>query len=239
MDTQNLPYRVKSARRKRRLVIKDRDKQLLKLDRERQSISKDPEYKTVVPLDKPYQKGWKRLFVLKSEIQRSDKAAFYQGIVDEINEVQYHYDQSFKRPKRKGIWHKYIFKELPKLHGVSPYHWQANRSRLNDHQRACFTKVEYWNQHYYRWEHHYEFTQPGLFEVAVLPNMVNTITIGDALLAQRVAWIDDHIQNNYLYARLDKLKDGNRYNGWKNGTEKSKYLNPLKNRPKWDWVEEQ
>ena len=238
MDTQLLPYRLKSARRKRRLLKEDRDKQLLKLDRERQRIRKDPDYERTVPLDEPYQKGWKRLFVLKPEVRRSDKASFYQGILDEINEVQYHYDQSFKRPKRKGIWHKYIFKELPKLHGISRYHWHKNRSKLNDEQRACFTRVEYWNQHYYCWEHHYECAEPGLFEIAVLPNMITTIKVGDALLGQRMAWIDNQFYKKGLQHRLDKLKNGNRYNGWKNGTEKLKYLNPMKNRPKWDWVAE-
>src|SRR5258707_7168048 len=113
MDTQILPYRLKSARRKKRLVKEDRDKQLLKLDRERRSISSSPDYQTTAQLDEPYQKGWKRLFVLKPEVQRSDKAEFYQGILNAINTVQYHYDRSFKKPKRTGRWHKYYHKELP------------------------------------------------------------------------------------------------------------------------------
>lgn len=238
MDTPLLPYRLKPARRKRRLVIKHRDKQLLALNRERSRIEKDPDYMTIVPLEEPYQKGWKRLFVLKTEVQRSDKAEFYQGILDEINEVQFHYDQSFKRPKRKGIWHKYIFKELPKLHGISPYHWHESRSKLSDEQRACFTRVEYWNQHYYRWEHHYEFAETHLFELAVVPHIVDTIKIGDALLEQRMAWLDNHIERNGLYYRLDKLTNGNRYKGWKDGTEKKKYRDPLKNKSKCDWDEE-
>lgn len=237
MDTQLLPYRLKSARRKRRAVKTGRDKQLLALDRERERIRKDPSYKIIVLLDEPYQKGWKRLFVLKPEVQRSDKAAFYQGILDAINEVQYHYDQSFKRPKRKGIWHKYIFKELPKLHSISPYHWHENRSKLSEEQRACFIKVEYWSQHYYRWEHYYEFTEPDLFELAIVPNIIDSVKAGDALLEQRLAWIDDQFYKNGHQYRLDKLKNGNCYNGWKDGTEKLKYANPLKNKAKWDWDE--
>jgi hypothetical protein len=235
MDTQLLPYRLKSARRKRRLVKEDRDKHLLRLDREQHQIWNNPAYKTTTALEEPYQKGWKRLFVLKSEVQQSDKAAFYQGILDEINEVQYHYDQSFKRPKRKGIWHKYIFKELPKLHGISSYHWHANRSKLNEEQRACFGRVDYWNQHYYRWEHHFEFTESHLFELAVVPHIIDTIKVGDALMEQHLAWIDNHIINNGLYFRLDKLKNGNRYKGWKDGPEKKKYINPFKNKSKHEW----
>ena len=43
-------------------------------------------------LETPYQKGWKRLFVLKENIARSDKAELYQQILDKIKNVQYHYD---------------------------------------------------------------------------------------------------------------------------------------------------
>src|ERR1700761_9739634 len=119
MDTQLLPYRLKSARRKRRLLKEDRDKQLLALAREQKRINKDPGYKTVIPLNEPYQKGWKRLFVLTDAIQRSNKAEFYQGILNCINEVQLHYDESFKKPKRNKRWHRYHHKELPRLKTIA------------------------------------------------------------------------------------------------------------------------
>jgi hypothetical protein len=77
-----------------------------------------------------------------------------------------------------------------------------------------------------------------LFEIAVLPNIVDTIKIGDALLEQRLAWIDNHIDSNYLHRRLMKLQNGNRYKGWKDGTEKLKYINPLKNKAKCDRADE-
>lgn len=237
MDIQLLPYRLKSARRKKRLIIKDRDKRLLKLDRERHRISTDPGYKTTIPLDEPYQKGWKRVFVLKPEIQQDVKAQFYKEILDKINTAQYHYDPSFKKPKRKGKWHKYYFDELPKLHTICSRDWQLNSQKMSEEQRACFTQVDFWDQHYYRWDYYYQFALPELFEIAVLPNIIDTIKIGDALLEQRLAWIDNHIDNNNLQCRLDKLKNGNRYNGWKNGAEKLKYRNPMKNRAISDWID--
>jgi hypothetical protein len=185
MDTQLLPCRLKSARRKKQLVKKDRDKQLLKLDRDLKRIWNDPDYKTIVPLAEPYQKGWKRMFVLKPEIQRSDKASFYQGLLDKINAVQYHYDASFKKPKRKGKWHKYYFDELPKLFTIGSRDWQLNRHKLCEEQRACFTPVDFWDQQYYRWDYYCQFAFPELFEITVFPNIIDTIKIGNALLQQQ------------------------------------------------------
>jgi len=238
MDIQLLPYRLKSARRKKRLVKKDRDKQLLALDKERHRISKDPNYKTVVPLDEPYQKGWKRMFVLKPKVQQSDKAEFYQGILNVINQVQYHYDASFKKPKRKGNRHKYYFNELPKLWPIDSYDWYHNKHKLSEKQRACFARVDFWSEYRYRWDYCYEFTMPELFEIAVQPHMINTIIVGDALLEQRLAWIEDRIDTNCQQYRLYKLKDGSCWNGWKGVAEKLKYVNPLKNKAKWDWAGE-
>jgi hypothetical protein len=237
MDTQLLSYRLKSARRKRRLVKEDRDKQLLKLDRERQRIKSNPDYKTTVPLDEAYQKGWKRLFVLKREVQQSDKAAFYQGILDTINTVQYHYDRSFKKPRRMRRWNKYYHKDLPRLGSIDQWHWHTGKHKLSEEQSACFKLVEFWDQSNYRWIYRYEFAQPDLFEIAVLPHIVDTIKVGDALLEQRLTWINDQFYKNYLHCRLTKLQNGGYNNRWKKSWEKLKYVNPLKNKAKWDWFE--
>jgi len=230
MDTQLLSYRLKSVRRKRRLVIADRDKQLLKLDRERQRIVSHPDYKQTVPLDEPYQKGWKRLFVLSADVQKSADAEFYQQILDAINTVQYHYDQSFKKPKRKGCWHKYWFDELPKLKTIGSYYWQQNTHGLSEQQRACFNRVDFWDNHYYRRDHYYEFASPGLFTIAITPHIIDTIKVGDGLLAQQEAWIDNHIENHGLQYRLSKISHGRKYRYWKSEFEKLKYRNPLKNK---------
>ena len=111
--------------KKKQLLKTDRGKQLLALDREREAIIDHKYYATVVPLAQPCQKGWKRLFVLRSEVQKSSEAEFYQQILNAINTVQYHYDESFKKPKGKR-WHRYRFDELPKLNMIGTHYWQIN-----------------------------------------------------------------------------------------------------------------
>ena len=233
MGTELLQYRLRSVRRKKRIQIEDRDKQILKLDRESKLISKDPDYKTEVLLDEPYQKGWKRLFVLKPDVKRSEKATFYQAILDRINDVQYHYDQSFKRPKRRKYprGHRYNHETLPKMKSIDRFYWNMNKAKFSGEQRACFNKIEFWDQHYYRWDYRYEFAYPELFEIAVLPHIITTVKIGDALLESRGAYIDDRIYKSRNCDRLAKLKGG-WYKYWKSDyEEKPKHANPLKNKP--------
>ncbi|WPU94835.1 hypothetical protein SNE25_04775 [Mucilaginibacter sabulilitoris] len=166
-----------------------------------------------MPLTESYQKGWKRLFVLSPEVKKSDEAEFYQQILNAINQVQYHYDASFKKPKRKGHWHRYWFDELPKLTMISSRDWQVNKDQLSDEQRACFKLVKFWDERTYRWSYYYKFIMPELFKISIVPHIIDTITIGDALLEQRLGWIDNHIENNNLYWKLRKLQNGNRYKG--------------------------
>jgi hypothetical protein len=238
MDTHLLPCRLKSARRKKRLQKEDRDKQILKLDRERKRILNDPDYKTVVQLAEPYQRGWMRLFVLKPGIQKSERATFYQGILDQINTVQYHYDESFKKRQRKGRWHRYYFEELPKLQSIDRYNWDTNKHKLSEGQRGCFEQVEFWDDRLYAISYKYTFAHPHLFEIKVLPHIISTIKETDVLLEQRLSFIDDYLERDGLANRLSKLKGGrNKY--WKGDyDEKTKFANPLKNRPKWDVFEE-
>jgi len=234
MDIQVLPYRLKSARRKKRLQKEDRDKQLLKLIKERSSLRNESDKLPIVPLEEPYQKGWKRLFVLKKEVLKSDRAEFYQRILDRINHVQYHYDESFKRKKRGKRHSKYDL-DPPTLRPL--YNWHADKLKLTDEERQHFNRVEYWSIRHRTWSVQYEFAEPWLFEVAVMPNIIFKVKLGDELLDQRLGYIDNHITNHALQYRINKLLGGG-HNGWKNETEKLKYVNPFKNKPKWDVFEE-
>lgn len=113
MDTHEWSCRIKSARRKKRLVKTDRDKQLLKLDKRSKQIDEQMRLLPLVPLDKPYQRGWKRTFVLTNETKQSAKAEFYEVLLSKINTVEYHHDKSFKRKKRRKC--RYVFKDIEQL----------------------------------------------------------------------------------------------------------------------------
>lgn len=232
MDTALLPYRLKSARRKKRLQREDRDKQLLKMEREYDRLENLKRELPYVPLDEPYQRGWMRLWVLKPEVAKSENAEFYQQIVDKLTEIQYHYDESFKKPRRKGRRHRYYFDGPPKLRAVSKYKWEACWHNFTDEQRALFRIALFWDETYDRWDHHYVFTEPELFEIVVRPRMIYEVRMHDDELEREMAFIDDRLYSGPNWYRLLKL-EGGRYKNWysKVFPEKPKYRNPLKNKP--------
>jgi hypothetical protein len=229
MNTELLPYRLKSARRKKRLQKLDFDKQLLRCEKRLDEVINSREV-IIEKLDKPYQKGWKRLFVLTKEAAQNERAVFYQEILDKINTVQYHYDKSFKSRKKGKRQLRGHYENLPYLRSIDKYDWDANRLNLTDEQKTCFKRVKYWYAPYYRWELYYEFAEPALFEIKVLPHIIYEVKLGDAVSAQ-----EEDFLYNYLYTgdnanRLTKI-NGGWYKYWKSVYfEQTKYVNPMKNK---------
>ncbi|MBC8032998.1 MAG: hypothetical protein H7Y03_02550 [Chitinophagaceae bacterium] len=133
MDPQEWPYRLRTARQKKRLVKKDFDKQLIKLSRKQGELWKQRRNLPMIPLEHPYQKGWKRLFVLREDIQNLPNADFYQALLDKINTVKYHHDKSFKIKKRRK--RRYGQKNIGQtLTEISDYDWYRNWYKLSDEE---------------------------------------------------------------------------------------------------------
>lgn len=168
MDIHEWSCRIKSVRRKRRLVKTDRDKQLIQLDKRRTELWQQKRLLPMVPLEHPYQRGWKRFFVLRDDIRRGPRAAFYETLLGKINTVEYHHDKSFKRKKRRKKRYGYEAKQQF-LREFQLYSWQANQMNLTEEEKACFTCVETFDVKTRRIDVKYVFTEPWRYVLKVMP----------------------------------------------------------------------
>jgi hypothetical protein len=231
MDLQDWPYRLKSARRKKRLVKKDRDKQLIQLDKRHNLLWKEKQHLPMIPLEHPYQKGWKRIFVLRKDVRQSEKAAFYQGILDKINTVEYNHDISFKKRKRRK-W-RYHYAERPQtLRLIYDNEWRSNKLKLTEAEQACFFRNEEWSASRSKVVITYMFTDSWRFVLAVKPHIIYEAKMVDELLEQELKAIDNRIDSRYLWPKIHRLTNGRRYS-YRSAAlfEKPKYINKLKNKP--------
>ncbi len=214
MDMHDWPYIKKSARRKKRLVKKDFDKKLIKLSRRRQELSNQRCKLPPVVLDKPYQRGWMRQFVLRDDIARSPKAQFYNELLSKINTYQWHYDRSFKRRKvRKGEYHYYDVNNH-KLQELSPQDFHGDKLKLSDAEKRCFYLTEKWDNRYNRWETKYVLTEAWRYVLVIKPHMVYTARQVDELLERELSRVHKYIDWNNFQPRLWKLMGG-KDNYWK------------------------
>jgi len=232
MNTHELPCRIKSPRRKRRLVIADRDKQLIQLEKRRIALWQQRRLLPPVALEHPYQRGWKRFFVLRDDIKRGPMAGFYETLSVKINTVQFHFDKSFKRKKRRKK--RYGYEVRQQLLGeFYPYCWEANRMKLTDDEKACFTRVETFDVKTRRNEIKYVITEPWRYVLKVTPHMVTHAKLPDADIEREISYIDNHIDNNHLTPRINLLTRGRSYRWRDHFNERAKYINELKNIPRY------
>ncbi|MFC0516840.1 hypothetical protein ACFFGT_21715 [Mucilaginibacter angelicae] len=232
MDIHDLPYRLKSARRKKRLVKDAFDKKLIELDKQRWKLRCQIRELPPIPLEKPYQSGYIRYFILRSDIARSDKAEFYQNLLNKINVKWWHHDKSFKKKKRrKG---KYLYSEKEqKLREFDPEEFHSAKLNLSDAEKRCFYLKEIWDARRQCWKPTYAFTEQWRFVLVIRPHIIYTAKQIDEVLEQQLSAINKFIDWNNHWPRIRKLKDqtNNRWD-W-DFYEFPKYINEFKNKPKY------
>jgi len=236
MNTDEWPCRIKSARRKRRLVKTDRDKRLIQLYKRLKYLWQQKKILPMVPLEFPYQRGWKRLFVLRDDVKRGPKATFYETLLVKINTIQYHHDKTFKQKKRRKKRYGYQVRQQL-LREFDAYCWQINRMNLTDEEKTCFTRVEAFDVKTRRVDIKYVITEPWRFVLKVMPHMVTHAKLMDADIERELAYIDHHIDNKHLMPRINLLTRGRSYRYKDHFDELPKYINKFKNIPEYMYEE--
>jgi hypothetical protein len=180
-----------------------------------------------VPLEEPYQRGWKRSFVLRDDVARSGRAAFYTELLRKINTVMRAADKGFKQKKRRA--RKRVYIDRPQyLRSFYLYEWHSSNCRLITQERAQFYLRE--EMHNKKLVYKYVFSEPWRYVLKVEPNMITHQKMVDEVLEQRIAQLDNYINTQHLDPLMMKAMRGDS-GKWKNYEERAEHRNPLKGRP--------
>lgn len=198
-----LSYRLRSARRKKRAQREDLDKRLIQIDKEEGALYEKRRSLGWEPLDPPIQAGWKRFFVLRSDVARSKHADFFAELLRKINTYDYHPRKDFRTKKGRKRYKKFPVKpqSLKSLH-------RSEFAKLTEREQQFFhpqTRIEAWSREPVV---RYFFNEPWRFTLQVRPNMVGRRRIRDAELESRIANIRRYIERNNYGGRLSKLVYG-------------------------------
>jgi len=119
------------------------------------------------------------------------------------------------------------------LHEFSIYSWNANKVNLTDDEKACFTCVETFDVKTRRVDIKYVFTEPWRYKLKVTPHMITHIKLMDLDIERELSYIAEHIDNHNLEPRINLLTRGRGYHwsGW--FYERNKYINKIKNIPRY------
>ncbi len=203
-------YRLKTKRQKTKQKKKAFEKKIIQIKKLNHTLFKQKQNLPWIPLENPYQAGWKRTFILTKETKDLPNAAFYEGILSSINTVQYCPEKTFVlKPKRNKWKNKRVEKQGLLIFTFCQLH--HNSCPLSIEQKKFFHPVE---KYYYNGKDtyiQYEFSEPWRFELAVFPNIVREKKMHLPDLESQIQQLDNFIERKNLGNKL--------YRRWKQTDE--------------------
>lgn len=233
-----LCYRLKTLRTKERNKKKAKEKELIRRNKRWAELCTNHRRKEYIDLVPPIQKGWKRFFVLREDIAKSEEAAFLQQLLDKINVTTYSMRKDFKvKAKQKG--RKVYVPTEQEFPVISRWHMKA--LKLSEKEFACFELEDRWYAQEVRKV--YVFQNTWKFKLKIAPYFITQLMKIDPTIMSE----DRHIENWFGEERrckMLKLKDGNvrKFFNYKE-QEKMKYRSLFKIEPvsvlEAEWFNEQ
>ena len=225
--------RLRNLRSRKRIAREDHEKFLRACIKRQKALFKQRRELPLVPLEKPYQKGYVRFFVLREDVRQGKQADFFATLLEKINTYQYADTRKFQKKKKRRGKRVYIARKQ-ELYAFSQWEWERalEKGKFTQKERAYFAKIECFNRQKDRFEIHYEFTEAWRFELRVKPNMITHYRPVDIAIERELAELDKIIDDYKNWGIIHSKIYGRSYS-WrqcqKRYTPKEKYKRtPLK-----------
>lgn len=218
MGNYNLSYRedygrFKTVRRKKRLLKKDRDKQLIQIYKRITELNNKLLALPFVPLEVPYQRGWIGTFVLRQDVAISKEAEFFQNLLEKINTEQYSHKKLFQLKRRKRG--KKIYENRPQyLQMFDHSDWRRNNFRIGKKEFQLTAKErKYFSiKEIPDWRGNlvsvYYFNEQWRFVLKVKPNIITHVQMHDCELESQLEELNNYLIKNNLRNRMWRLVSG-------------------------------
>ncbi|WP_142725151.1 hypothetical protein [Chryseobacterium sp. ON_d1] len=204
MENNNLLFsRLRSMRSRKRAIRKDVEKQIRKQYKRSRELWKIRRNLPLIPLDKPYQKGFVRFFVVRDDVKQSKDGDFFEGILKKINTYSYSENRKFLKKKRKFGRKIYVEREQ-KLRYITSFSWNDPKLGLTDRERQYFEKKEDYCPVRKIFGTYYKFTEPWRFTLRVKPNMITHYKPLDLELEKEYAVLDSYLGEYKVIGIMNK-----------------------------------
>jgi len=225
--------RLRNLRSRKRIVREDYEKFLRECCDRHAELEKQRRTLPLVPLEKPYQKGYVRFFVLREDVRQGKQADFFETLLEKINTYQYADNRKFQKKKKRRRKPVYVARKQ-ELRSFSQRELERalDSGEFSVKEYLYFARVECFNRQKDCFEIHYEFTEAWRFELRVKPNMITHYRPVDIAIERELAELDKIIDNHKNWGTITHKIYGRR-NSWnqyqKRYTPKEKYKRtPLK-----------
>ena len=188
--------RLRNLRSRLRIAREDHEKFLRECCDRHAELEKQRRNLPLVPLEKPYQKGYVRFFVLREDVRQGKQADFFATLLEKINTYQYADNRKFQKKKKRRRKPVYVARKQ-ELRSFSQRELEIalDSGEFSVKEYLYFARVECFNRQKDRFETYYEFTEPWRFELRVKPNMITHYRPIDIAIERELAELDKIISD--------------------------------------------
>lgn len=184
------------------------DKRVLAAVREYHELSR--RRFTIVKLEAPIQRGWRRSHVLTEDARRRGDRPLLEAILEVIGSSVVHHNRDFRR-RRSRRSRKLIEIEQP-LRPIPVYEWP--RKNYSETWRPYFRLDLVLESNRHR-QPYWVFTQPSLCELRIEPNLLWYFREVDPEIEARIADLDQWLESHQGWRRYGWLKGDPWHYRWK------------------------
>jgi hypothetical protein len=213
MKNENLAFAIrgKTDRQRKRDAFKQKEKQLIQLDKKETQLYHQKRNLGFELLENPYQKGFKRFFVVREDIAQSKYGEFYNELLTYINSTKYSLRKDFKKSKkikRKRVYVE-ISQELESFHDFQ-------FKKIPEKFKPCFWPTLAYHPNFKSFEMKYKFIDPWKYVLKTEPNIITHRRKIDHELEQEISQIENKIERCFLRNKINKAKSKRtKYKEWK------------------------
>ncbi|GEN75762.1 hypothetical protein [Chryseobacterium hagamense] len=168
----------------------------------------------LVPLEKPYQKGFIRFFVVRDDVKRSKDGRFFEELLKKINTEMRSPTRKFLKKKRKRGKKIYVPREQ-RVANVYPREWNSPKSGLTKREKQYFAMKDNYCPVKKSYKVYYEFTEPWRFILRVRPDIITHYKPLQSDLEKEIDGTDSFLKRHKVQGIIHKNIYG-RPDPWKN-----------------------
>jgi hypothetical protein len=195
------------GRKKRRKTLEEFDKTLIKLSKRRNELYRMRMKLPMIKLDKPIQKGWKKGFILREDINRHPNVIEIKKMLEVINQYIYSDNIEFKVKKYHSKQNEdkvHALKHIPEKSWDKlgwPEHYKTRWFKLSTKLKLTPYGGSYMVKGYW-------FKYPWMFVTEITPNIITHVRAEDPNIRKELAEIERYFEANEGHYRLAKLRGG-------------------------------
>jgi hypothetical protein len=188
------------------------DKQVIAAVREYHALTQ--RRYTITRLHQPYQRGWRRHYVLGERALHHPDRTMLESILEVIGSTKLHHSRTFQH--RRGRSRKLCEIEQP-LRPIPVHEWQHKRFPDAWFRFFRYQLLLEWNGH---WQPYWVFDQPSLYRLKVVRNWIEFIRQIDPAIESRLSELERWLECHRGWQRYGWLKGHRQSYRWCNCEKK-------------------